>query len=63
MPRKFRILLQQYPLHTRQSNYPGDPRTVDSLHSARYVVTNHFLGRWFGDYDRLEYKHGYIQWL
>ncbi len=20
-------------------------------------------GRWFGDYEKLEYKHGYIQWL
>ena len=34
---------------------------LPSLHSARYVVTNYFLGRWFGDYDRLEYKHGYIE--
>ena len=63
LPRKFRILLQRYPLHTGWSNYPGDPRTVSSLHSARYVVTNSFLGRWFGDYGGLEYKHGYIQWL
>ena len=52
-----------------------DNRTIEEIHerfvteatfrvdSARYVVTHYFLGRWFGDYERLEYKHGYIQWL
>lgn len=22
-----------------------------------------YANRWFGDYDKLEYKHGFIQWL
>ncbi|KAF8807138.1 hypothetical protein BYT27DRAFT_7189231 [Phlegmacium glaucopus] len=29
-----------------------DNRTIEEIHE-----------RWFGDYDKLEYKHGYIQWL
>jgi len=29
-----------------------DNRTIEEIHE-----------RWFGNYDRLEYKHGYIQWL
>ena len=46
-----------------------DNRTIEEIHERlpayipRVMVANYFLGRWFGDYDRLEYKHGYIQWL
>ncbi|PPQ63617.1 hypothetical protein CVT24_004370 [Panaeolus cyanescens] len=29
-----------------------DNRTIDEIHE-----------QWFGDYDKLEYKHGFIQWL
>lgn len=30
---------------------------------STFLCLNLFSSSWFGDYDKLEHKHGYIQWL
>jgi hypothetical protein len=61
------------------NNMPCSPdnRTIEEIHERcwfafcfRHVFASNDLlisfvppCRWFGEYDKLEYKHGYIQWL
>ncbi|SRR6266511_2973303 len=46
-----------------------DDHTIDEIHEKSLFSPSVILwslslfNSWFGDYDKLEYKHGYIQWL
>ncbi|KAF8895372.1 opioid growth factor receptor conserved region-domain-containing protein [Infundibulicybe gibba] len=54
--------------------YPDAPNDLESSENLRFYrntqrcrpdnrLIQEIHDQWFGDYDKLEYKHGYIQWL
>ncbi len=44
-----------------QDNYKFYTNQISSHPDGDYIDNIH--RNWFGDYDRLEYHHGYIEWL
>jgi len=65
VPRDIKLFLDGYP------GYSGDPNATDNLdfYSNKLrcqpddLLIDEIHEKWFGAYETLEYRHGFIQWL